>query len=55
MCTSGLVVLAHKGVSGERSTRDDERLTRKYDLVKSVLMTHKGVFFICSSLGKIIF
>ena len=53
MCTSGLGVLTHEGVLGERSTRDDEQLIGKYDLLRSVLVTHKGVFFVCSSLGKI--
>ena len=34
MCASGLGVLTHEGVSGEESTRDDERLTREYDLLR---------------------
>ena len=35
MCTSGLNVLSHEGVSGEESTGDDERLTGEYDLLRS--------------------
>ena len=35
MCTSSLGVLTHEGVLGEESTRDDGRLTRVYDLLRS--------------------
>ena len=35
MCARGLGVLTHEGVSGEESTRDDGRLTRVYDLLRS--------------------
>ena len=35
MCISGLGVPTHKGVSGEESTVDDERLNREYDLLRS--------------------
>ena len=53
MCTSGLSVLTHEKVLGEKSTRDDEKLTGEYDLLRSVLVTHKGVFLECSSQRKI--
>ena len=35
MCTSGLNVLTHEGVSGEESTGDDERLTGESDRLRS--------------------
>ena len=53
MCTTGLDVPTHKEVRGERSTKDDEKLTRGYDILRSVLVTHEGVFLVCSSLRKI--
>ena len=53
MCTTGLGVSTHEEVLGERSIGDDERLIGGYDLLRSVLVTHEGVFLVCSSLGKI--
>ena len=47
---SGLGVSTLKEVLGERSMRDDESLTREYNLLRSVLVTHEGVFLVCSSL-----
>ena len=35
MCTNGLAIPTHEEVSCEESTRDDERLTREYDLLRS--------------------
>ena len=32
---SGLAVLTNEGVSSEESTKDDERLTGEYDLLRS--------------------
>jgi len=46
-------VLTHKGDFGERSTRVEGKLTKEYDLLRNMLVTHEGVFLVCSSLGKI--
>ena len=35
MCTSGLGVSTHEGVSGEESIGNDERLIGEYDLLRS--------------------
>ena len=35
MCTSGLGVLTHEGVSSEESNKGDERLTTECDLLRS--------------------
>ena len=43
---SSLGVPTLKEVLGERSIRDDESLTREYNLLRSVLVTHKGVWYV---------
>jgi len=49
---SGLGVPTLKEVLGERSTGDDESLTREYNLLRSVLVTHEESFLVCSSLWE---
>ena len=49
---SGLTVSTLKEVLGERSTGDNESLTREYNLLSSVLATHKEVFLVCTSLWE---
>ena len=46
MCTNGLGVLTYEEVLGERSIGEN-------DLLRSVLVTHEGVFFVISTYKKI--
>ena len=46
MCTNGLGVLTYEEALGERSIGEN-------DLLRSVLVTHEGAFFVISTYKKI--